>query len=96
MWVEVVGQPRVDRVGRGVEADLLLGRPGRDEPVQRHLVVGDAVWDVESAGRAGLGCIGVRTGGICDIELREAGALRVFDGPAELADHLGEVVGPQR
>lgn len=72
--------------------EVALGKVGSG----RALAVGDAVWDVESAGRAGIGCIGVRTGGICDVELREAGAIEVFDGPAELADRLKEVVGPQR
>src|SRR5690606_16476802 len=62
----------------------------------RGLVVGDAVWDVVSAERAGLGRVGVRTAGVCDIELRQAGAIEVYEGPGELADHLTEVVGPQR
>lgn len=46
--------------------------------------VGDTVWDVEAAGRAGLSCIGVLTGGIGEAELREAGAVAVYDDVAAL------------
>jgi HAD superfamily hydrolase (TIGR01509 family) len=46
--------------------------------------VGDTVWDVEACKKAGLACIALRTGGIGDEELREAGAVEIYDGPAEL------------
>jgi len=46
--------------------------------------VGDAVWDAQACGRAGVSCVGVLSGGISEAELREAGAVRVFGGPAEL------------
>jgi len=52
------------------------------------LVVGDAVWDVQSAAAAEVGCVGVLTGGICSSELLDAGALAVHDTPAALAAHL--------
>ncbi len=44
----------------------------------RALVVGDSVWDVEAARAAGLGCIGVETGGFSRHELAEAGAVHVY------------------
>lgn len=56
----------------------------------RAVAVGDSTWDVVAAGRAGLGCVGLRSGGISTAELEEAGALAVYDGPADLLDHLAE------
>lgn len=48
--------------------------------------LGDSVWDVEAAGKAGLACLGVECGGTSEAELREAGATDVFRDPAELLD----------
>jgi len=48
------------------------------------MVVGDSVWDMKAAGRAGLAAIGFRSGGFPDDALREAGACALFDGPADL------------
>ncbi len=52
------------------------------------LFVGDTVWDVEAAGRAGLRCVCVLTGGISADELREAGAVAVYRDPRHLLDEL--------
>jgi phosphoglycolate phosphatase-like HAD superfamily hydrolase len=52
--------------------------------VEQAVLVGDTVYDVESAARAGMACIGVRTGGVSAAELQEAGAALVAAGPAEL------------
>jgi HAD superfamily hydrolase (TIGR01509 family) len=46
--------------------------------------VGDTVWDVEAAGRAGVRCVGVLSGGISATELREAGAIAVYRDVAQL------------
>ena len=46
--------------------------------------VGDTVWDVEAARRAGVPCVCVLTGGISAAELREAGAVAIYDDVAEL------------
>jgi HAD superfamily hydrolase (TIGR01549 family) len=56
----------------------------------RAVVVGDAVWDVSAAAKAGVAGIGVLTGGFGEGELREAGAAEVYDGVRELLDHLDE------
>ena len=58
----------------------------------RAFLVGDAVWDVESAERAGIPCVGLLTGGYSEAELSEAGAIRVFDTPRSLATHLDEIL----
>jgi HAD superfamily hydrolase (TIGR01509 family) len=54
------------------------------EPVDRCVFVGDAVWDVEAAARAGVPCLGVRSGGIAPAELLDAGAIAVYDDVAHL------------
>jgi len=50
----------------------------------RVVFVGDSVWDMEAAARAGIGRIAVRSGGIGEHELRAAGAEEIFADPAEL------------
>lgn len=46
--------------------------------------VGDAVWDVHAANKAGVRCIGLECGGSSEYELRDAGATQVFRDPADL------------
>ncbi|MBW4040673.1 MAG: HAD family hydrolase [Acidobacteria bacterium] len=52
------------------------------------MMVGDAVWDVLPAGRAGVRCIGVRTGGVSGEELEGSGAIAVYDDVAALLEGL--------
>jgi len=47
-------------------------------------VVGDAVWDLLAARRAGMLGIGLLSGGYGEQELSQAGAYRVYSDPAEL------------
>ena len=58
----------------------------------RAFVVGDAVWDVETAQERKFPCIGLLTGGISEAELRDAGASAVYSTPAELAESLDEAL----
>jgi HAD superfamily hydrolase (TIGR01549 family) len=60
------------------------------------VVIGDSVWDVESASGAGVVCVGVLTGGFSAAELHAAGALMVVDGPRSLADDLEAVLAAAR
>jgi HAD superfamily hydrolase (TIGR01509 family) len=53
---------------------------------QQCLFVGDTVWDVEAARRAGLDCVCVRSGGIGESELRDAGAIAVYRDVRHLLD----------
>jgi HAD superfamily hydrolase (TIGR01509 family) len=56
--------------------------------------VGDAVWDVMAAGKLGIPTVALTCGGTSEAELREAGAVEVYDGPRELLDNLGgSVIG---
>ena len=54
------------------------------------VMIGDSVWDVEAAKRAGIPTIAVRTGGFGHDELAEAGAASVFESIDELLDSLEE------
>ncbi len=55
---------------------------------ERSLVVGDSVRDVRAADAAGLGCIGVESGGFSRHELTEAGAAAVYRDAAHLLARL--------
>ena len=47
-------------------------------------VVGDAVWDLLAARRAGMLGVGLLSGGYGEAELTQAGAYRVYEDPADL------------
>jgi len=66
--------------------EVALERAG--VPAQRAVFVGDTVWDVVAAGRAGVPCVGVLTGGIAQAELIGAGAVAVYDDVASLLADL--------
>ena len=59
-------------------------------PPQEAVFVGDTVWDVQACRKAGVACIGLRSGGISTAELLDAGAAEVYDDPAELLGSLSE------
>lgn len=74
------------------EPDLFLACQERlDVSIADCYVVGDAVWDLLAARRAGMLGIGLLTGGYGEDELRAAGAFRVYRDPAELLDSLDEL-----
>ena len=54
-------------------------------------VVGDAVWDLLAARRAGMLSIGLLSGGYGEDELSRAGAYRVYRDPLELLNSLDEL-----
>ena len=57
---------------------------------QDAVMVGDSRWDVEAATNAGLQTICVITGGWSEQELRDSGAVAVFDSLGSLREHLDE------
>jgi HAD superfamily hydrolase (TIGR01509 family) len=66
------------------EPDLInaaLEKTGNDDP---SVMVGDSVWDVEAAKRAGIPTLAVLTGGFSEEELREAGAAQVVEAINDL------------
>ncbi|HEV8535206.1 MAG TPA: HAD family hydrolase [Candidatus Limnocylindria bacterium] len=54
-------------------------------------VVGDAVWDLLAARRAGMLSVGLLSGGYGEDELTSAGAFRVYRDPADLYRSLDEL-----
>jgi HAD superfamily hydrolase (TIGR01549 family) len=54
------------------------------------VVIGDSVYDVEAAKNAGMPALVVRSGGFGDDELRDAGAVAIYDTPGDLAAALDE------
>jgi HAD superfamily hydrolase (TIGR01509 family) len=71
-------------------AALLEAEPGQC------FVVGDSIWDLLAAQRAGSLGVGLLSGGYGEEELRQAGAYRVYADPADMFEHLEEVgVRPQ-
>ncbi|MCW2580194.1 MAG: family hydrolase [Blastococcus sp.] len=52
------------------------------------LMIGDSVFDVQAAKNAGMPAIAVRSGGFGDDELRDAGAIAIYDTPGDLAAAL--------
>jgi HAD superfamily hydrolase (TIGR01509 family) len=55
---------------------------------QDAVMVGDTPWDVQAAHGAGVETIGVLSGGFAAAELRDAGAVAVFESVAELRSNL--------
>jgi phosphoglycolate phosphatase-like HAD superfamily hydrolase len=54
------------------------------------VMVGDTPWDVKAASRAGVETIAVLTGGFSESELRDAGAVAVYESVAELCRGLDD------
>jgi phosphoglycolate phosphatase-like HAD superfamily hydrolase len=74
------------------DPDLFLAASRRlDVPITDCLVVGDSIWDIVAARRAGALGIGLLAGGYGRQELESAGALRVYDDPLDLLKHLFEL-----
>ena len=69
-----------------VEAARRLGAGTRDS-----YVIGDSIWDMIAAARCGALGIGLLSGGYGQEELERAGALRVYDDPADMLIHLDEL-----
>jgi HAD superfamily hydrolase (TIGR01509 family) len=57
-------------------------------PAGEAVFVGDTVWDVQAAAKAGVRCVCFLSGGIGRGELADAGATDIYDGPADLLEHF--------
>jgi HAD superfamily hydrolase (TIGR01549 family) len=69
------------------QPDLVLAameKAGDDQAV----MVGDSTWDCEAAKRAGIPAVAILTGGFSEQELRDAGAVAVFESVEALSQHL--------
>jgi HAD superfamily hydrolase (TIGR01549 family) len=54
------------------------------------VMVGDTTWDVEAAKKAGVETLAVLTGGFSAAELKDAGAIAVFESVRELCQKLDQ------
>ncbi|MFE5771605.1 HAD family hydrolase [Streptomyces sp. NPDC056485] len=59
-----------------------------DAPAHASVFVGDTVWDMQAAARAGVAGVGLLCGGIPRRDLEEAGARAVYRDPADLLGRL--------
>ena len=74
------------------DPDLFLAAAGQvGVDIRTAIVVGDSVWDLLAARRAGALGVGLLSGGYAREDLERAGAYRVYADPADLFDHLDEV-----
>ena len=74
------------------DPDLFLAAAALLKVDPRHaMVVGDSVWDLLAARRAGSLGIGLMSGGYGREELERAGAYRVYADPADLLTRADEV-----
>ena len=61
--------------------------------IESAVIVGDSIWDMLAARRArGLG-VGLLSGGYGQDELERAGAIRVYEDPIDLLNHIDEIGG---
>ncbi len=57
------------------------------------VMIGDTVWDIKAAKQAGVEAIAVLSGGLGEADLREAGAIGVYESVVELNDDLDRTLG---
>jgi HAD superfamily hydrolase (TIGR01509 family) len=76
------------------DPDLFIAAASRLAiPIECAIIVGDSIWDMLAARRSrGLG-VGLLSGGYGEDELERAGAIRVYEDPADLLGHLDEIGG---
>jgi len=76
------------------DADLFIAAAEKLEmSIGTAVVVGDSIWDMLAAIRGRALGVGLLSGGYGADELRKAGAIRVYDDPADLLLHIDEVGG---
>jgi HAD superfamily hydrolase (TIGR01509 family) len=76
------------------DPDLFLAAAARiGANIEAAVVVGDSIWDMLAARRCRALGVGLLSGGYGQEELERAGAIRVYEDPADLLEHLDEVGG---
>jgi HAD superfamily hydrolase (TIGR01509 family) len=74
------------------DPDLFIAAAERiGAQISASVVIGDSVWDLLAARRAGALGVGLLSGGYGEDELERAGAYRVYADPADLIRHLDEL-----
>lgn len=76
------------------DPDLFLAAAERlGAPIGTAVVVGDSIWDMLAAARCRALGVGLLSGGYGPDELKQSGAFRVYDDPADMLVHIDEVGG---
>jgi HAD superfamily hydrolase (TIGR01509 family) len=76
------------------DPDLFIAAAGKlGAQVQNAVVVGDSIWDMLAAARCKALGVGLLSGGYGSRELQDAGAIRVYEDPADLLRHVDEIGG---
>jgi HAD superfamily hydrolase (TIGR01509 family) len=76
------------------DPDLFLAAAARlNAAIETAVVVGDSVWDMMAAVRCRALGVGLLSGGYGPDELRQSGAFRVYEDPADLLLRIDEVGG---
>jgi HAD superfamily hydrolase (TIGR01509 family) len=76
------------------DPDLFIAAAERlGTPIGSTVIVGDSIWDMLAAIRCGALGVGLLSGGYGSDELRQAGAIRVYEDPADLLCHIDELGG---
>ncbi len=76
------------------DPDLFLAAAERlNAPIETAVVVGDSIWDMLAAVRCRALGVGLLSGGYGPDELRQSGAFRVYEDPADLLRGIDEVGG---
>ena len=76
------------------DPDLFLAAAARlNAPIETAVVIGDSVWDMMAAVRCRALGVGLLSGGYGPDELRQSGAFRVYDDPADMLRRIDEVGG---
>jgi HAD superfamily hydrolase (TIGR01509 family) len=68
--------------------EAALRRAGLE--VDQAVFVGDSIWDVAACAKLGMPCVALTCGGTSRAELADAGAVAVYEDPADLLAHLDE------
>jgi HAD superfamily hydrolase (TIGR01509 family) len=92
--LDVLGHPDFDVLTTGDDAEHSKPSPDIVETALHRaglspdeaVMVGDSVWDVQAAAKAGVPCVGLTCGGTSGEELTAAGAVETFADPAALLD----------
>jgi HAD superfamily hydrolase (TIGR01509 family) len=78
------------------DPDLFIAAAARlGVATENAIVVGDSIWDMLAARRCRALGVGLLSGGYGQEELERAGAVRVYDDPADLLQRLDEVCARQ-
>ncbi len=72
------------------QPDLVHAALDKVEDSDGAVLLGDSTFDCEAAARANVESVAVLTGGFSDKELRDAGAVGVFESTEEVLEHIDE------